>query len=69
MLNRSKIAIAIDSFIRPQTFRIQVVQQDRMPYQSRLYTTSSIICTDFDDRPRRTAPFPNGYVPRRGAGW
>jgi hypothetical protein len=63
MLNRSKIAIAIDSSIRARTFRIQVVQQNRVPYQSRLYTTSSIICVDIADRPRRTAPFPNGDVP------
>jgi hypothetical protein len=36
MLNRSKIAIVIDSFIHTHTFRIQVVQQNRVPHQSRL---------------------------------
>jgi hypothetical protein len=31
MLNRSKIVTDVDSFIRAQTFRIQVIQQDRLP--------------------------------------
>jgi hypothetical protein len=35
MLNRSKIIIDVDSFIRAQTFRIQVVQCNRVP-KSRL---------------------------------
>jgi len=35
MLNRSKTIIDVDSFIRAQTFRFQVVQQNRMPYRSR----------------------------------
>jgi hypothetical protein len=38
-LNRSKIVIDIDSFIHAQTFRIQAIQQNRMPYRSRGETT------------------------------
>jgi hypothetical protein len=43
MLNRSKILIDVDSFIRAQTFRSQTVQQNRMPYRRRIQTSESII--------------------------
>jgi hypothetical protein len=52
MLNRSKIVIDVDSFIRAQTFRIQVVQQNRMPYRGRGWTTASIVGSK--RRPRAT---------------
>jgi hypothetical protein len=52
-LNRSKIVIDIDSFIHAQTFNIQVMQQNRMPYRSRGWTTASIISSK--RRPKRHA--------------
>jgi hypothetical protein len=41
MLNRSKIAIAVDSFIRGQTF--QVVQQESSPHRCHGSTIALII--------------------------
>lgn len=63
MLNRSKIVIDIDSFIRTRTFRIssdaarphavpKSLLDDRVNYQQPTLTRA----------PRRTAPFPNGDV-------
>jgi hypothetical protein len=42
-LNRPKFVIDIDSLIHAQTFRSQVVQQNRTPYRSRGRTIAAII--------------------------
>jgi hypothetical protein len=61
MLNRSKTIIDVDSFIRAQTFRIQVVQWSRIP-KSRLDDRVNYQQQTSTRAPRRTAPFPNGDV-------
>jgi hypothetical protein len=43
MLNRSTIAISVDSFIRAQTFPQSIGAQNRMPYRSRFSTTEPIV--------------------------
>jgi hypothetical protein len=43
MLNRSTIAISVDSLFALTYFGSQSVQQNRMPYRSRLSTTEPIV--------------------------
>jgi hypothetical protein len=49
MLNRSTIAISVDSFIRAHISAI-VVQQNRMPYRSRFPTTEPIVSSQYATR-------------------
>jgi hypothetical protein len=60
MLNRSKIIIDVDSFIRSD-IRIQVVHWNRIP-KSRLDDRVNYQQQMSTRAPRRTAPFPNGDV-------
>jgi hypothetical protein len=53
MLNRSKIAIVVDSFVRGQTF--QVVKQESSPHRCHGSTIALIISSPTVD-PRHAAP-------------
>jgi hypothetical protein len=62
MLNRSKIVIDVEPFIFAQTFRIQVMQQSRMPYRVAVKRPRQLSAANVGGTPRRTAPFPKGDV-------
>jgi hypothetical protein len=55
MFNRSKIVIDVDSFIRAQTFGIQVVQQNRMPVP-KSWLDDRVDCRQQTSTTRHAAP-------------
>jgi hypothetical protein len=62
MLNRSKIAIDVDSFIRGQTFPSGATGKLAAP-QSQFDDRVNYQQSNANPAPRRTALFPNGDAP------
>src|SRR6476659_1847704 len=61
-LNRSKIAMVVDSSSPTYIVPIQVVQQNCPPYRSRVRRLRQLSVAKIRDAPRRTVSFPNGDV-------
>jgi hypothetical protein len=59
MLNRSKIVIDVDSFIRAWTFGVKAAQQSRKPYRLAFYVR--VNC----DQQWRTRTAPHRIVSKR----
>jgi hypothetical protein len=63
MLNRSKIVINVNSFIYAHIFRNDVVPaKPHSRAEVMAGRPARLLAADVADKPRRTAPFPNGDV-------
>jgi hypothetical protein len=68
MLNRSKVIIDVDSFIRSDIPHSSDAAEPHAVPKSRLDDRVKLSAANVDHAPRRTAPFPNGDLRRILAG-